>query len=144
MLTSYLFFYWITRGIVHICWSCSLSCLICQLFFHGHLDILCQNLPANRESVLQFFDYIPTIQERLDNFENGVANLEMTCAYQNAPGLFCVNLFMMFCSLSLRRELSQARLVAANAFDDNGLGELTTRAVRKLIECVAVASLKNL
>ena len=51
---------------------------------------------------------------------------------------------MMFCSLSLRRELSQARLVAANAFDDNGLGELTTRAVRKMIEYVAVALLKKI
>ena len=41
---------------------------------------------------------------------------------------------MMFCSLSLRRELSQARLVAANAVDANGLGELTTRTIRKMIE----------
>ena len=48
----------------------------------------------------------------------------------------CGLLVMMY-SLSLRRELSQARLVTANAVNANGLGELTTRAIRKLIEYVA-------
>ena len=42
----------------------------------------------------------------------------------------------MIYSLSLRRELSQASLVTANADRVNGLGELTTRAIRKFIECV--------
>ena len=54
----------------------------------------------------------------------------------------CGLLVMMY-SLSLRRELSQARLVTANAVNANGLGELTTRAIRKLIEYVASLYLRK-